>query len=111
MTHGSIFDKIWKRMRTPERRCKVAMFHIDLGIGGAEHLFLHAALAAYLFQNGYGKDVVNLEAKKVDVFTTRFDPQRCLATAKSRKLLGGRARLHRLSTFCFMHYRIGQAWT
>ncbi|KAL8272370.1 hypothetical protein Esti_003660 [Eimeria stiedai] len=71
--------KSWCQMSRPLR--KVAFFHLDLGVGGAEQLILQAALQTHkLIENNH------LTGTRVDAFTSYFDPQRCLEAAKSPEL-------------------------
>ncbi|KAL8440517.1 hypothetical protein Efla_007052 [Eimeria flavescens] len=66
-------------MARPPR--KVAFFHFDVGIGGAEQLVLQAALQVQKLL----RDPDNSNPR-VDIFTTYHDPNRCLETAKCREL-------------------------
>ncbi|XP_026190500.1 alpha-1,3/1,6-mannosyltransferase ALG2 [Cyclospora cayetanensis] len=60
---------------------KVAFFHLDLGIGGAEQLVLETALHTHaILQNS------RCRSHRVDFFTSHLDKHRCLHAAKDPRL-------------------------
>lgn len=64
----------------PRKPSRVAFFHLDLGVGGAEQLVLQTALQTYNILEGTRR-----RPCPVDLFTTYFDTRRCLEASKDRK--------------------------
>ncbi|CDJ53856.1 glycosyl transferase, group 1 domain containing protein, putative [Eimeria brunetti] len=63
------------------KQTKVAFFHLDLGVGGAEQLVLQTALQTH----EAFVDSLRLPCK-VDLFTSYYDKSRCLESSRDRRL-------------------------
>eukprot|EP00388_Colpodella_angusta_P006626 GDKJ01019416.1.p1 GENE.GDKJ01019416.1~~GDKJ01019416.1.p1 ORF type:complete len:455 (-),score=57.18 GDKJ01019416.1:162-1526(-) len=62
-----------KRNSINNQQKKIAIFHLDLGIGGAEQLMIHIA-----------NSMVDLEFQTT-IYTSHFDPNRCFPQALERR--------------------------
>lgn len=64
----------------PTKARRVAFFHLDLGVGGAEQLVLQTALQTHaVFEESWRLPCT------VDVFTSYFDTDRCLEASRDRE--------------------------
>ncbi|CDJ57307.1 glycosyl transferase, group 1 domain containing protein, putative [Eimeria maxima] len=65
----------------PTKARRVAFFHLDLGVGGAEQLVLQTALQTHaVFEESWRLPCT------VDVFTSYFDTDRCLEASRDPRL-------------------------